>query len=206
MRFYRDDVTANDSRELFRVGDLAAAAGLTVRALHHYEQIGLLAPSTRTAAGHRLYGPDAVQRLYVVNRLRRLGLSLDQIGRALDDPEWNVATALRHHLLAADRQIQALTTLRVAVTSALANLANAENPTTELREVLTAMDLVDSPLRQRISILVYRDLPAVYRYLVDVFGFTPGEIATSPEGTLFMPRCTRATASSGCTPRPTSFA
>ena len=69
------------------MGDIAAATGLTVRALHHYEQIGLLAPPRRTAAGHRLYGPDAVHRLYLVSRLRRLGLSLEQIGRALDDPQ-----------------------------------------------------------------------------------------------------------------------
>jgi MerR family transcriptional regulator, thiopeptide resistance regulator len=175
-------VRADDSRELFRVGDIAAAAGLTVRALHHYEQIGLLAPSTRTAAGHRLYGPDAVHRLYLVNRLRRLGLSLEQIGRALDDPEWSLANALRHHLSTADRQIQALTTLRSAVTTALADLANADDPTDDLMGVLTAMDLVDGPLRHRISILVYRDLPAVHRYLVEVFGFTPGEVTATPNG------------------------
>jgi hypothetical protein len=54
---------AHDERELLRVGDLAASAGLTVRALHHYEDIGLLAPARRSAAGYRLYGPAAVERL-----------------------------------------------------------------------------------------------------------------------------------------------
>ena len=48
--------------------------------------------------------------------------------------------------------------------------------------VLTTMDLLDSPLRRRISILVYRDLAAAHRYLVDVFGLTPGEITTAPDG------------------------
>ena len=111
-----DDDTNGTRTELFRVGDIAAAAGLTVRALHHYEEIGLVAPSTRSAAGHRLYGPDAVQRLYVVNRLRRLGLSLEQVRRTLDDPDWSLANALRHHLDAADRELQVLTTLRTALT------------------------------------------------------------------------------------------
>jgi DNA-binding transcriptional MerR regulator len=176
------DVTPDDTAELFRVGDIAAAAGLTVRALHHYEDVGLLAPSTRSAAGHRLYGPDAVQRLYVVNRLQRLGLSLGQIARALDDPDWSMASALQHHLAAAERQIEALTTLRTAVTAALADLATATDPTTDLIGVLTAMDLVDTPLRRRISILVYRDLGAAHQYLVDVFGFTPGEVTELPSG------------------------
>jgi DNA-binding transcriptional MerR regulator len=176
------DVTKENAPELFRVGDIAAAAGLTVRALHHYEDVGLLAPSTRSSAGHRLYGPDAVQRLYVVSRLRRLGLSLEQIARALDDPEWSLTGALQHHLETAEQQMQALTALRTAVTTALADVANADDPTNDLIGVLTAMDLVDSPLRRRISILVYRDLRAVHQYLVDVFGFTPGEVTELPSG------------------------
>ncbi len=53
----------NDDANLIRVGDLAATAGLTVRALHHYEEIGLLAPVERTPAGHRLYGSVAFDHL-----------------------------------------------------------------------------------------------------------------------------------------------
>lgn len=45
--------TTNSSAEAIRVGELAEATGLTVRALHHYEQIGLLIPSERTTTGHR---------------------------------------------------------------------------------------------------------------------------------------------------------
>jgi hypothetical protein len=61
-------MSADDDRDLLRVGDIAAAAGLTVRAMHHYEEIGLLVPTARTPAGHRLYGPEAVQRLYLLSR------------------------------------------------------------------------------------------------------------------------------------------
>jgi MerR family transcriptional regulator, thiopeptide resistance regulator len=71
-----------------RVGELAAATGLTVRTLHYYEEIGLLVASGRTPAGHRLYGDEDVERLYRICLLRRLGLPLDQIGKALDDPAW----------------------------------------------------------------------------------------------------------------------
>ncbi|MPY95955.1 MAG: MerR family DNA-binding transcriptional regulator [Acidimicrobiia bacterium] len=47
-----------------RIGEIAAATGMTVRTLHHYEAIGLLAPTSRTPAGHRVYGPEALARLY----------------------------------------------------------------------------------------------------------------------------------------------
>jgi MerR family transcriptional regulator, thiopeptide resistance regulator len=50
--------------QAWKVGTLAKATGLTVRALHHYDHIGLLSPSRRTAAGHRLYTADDVAGLY----------------------------------------------------------------------------------------------------------------------------------------------
>ena len=147
-----------------------------------YEHIGLLNPSARTAAGHRLYGTEAVERLYRVTRLRRLGLSLDQIGRALDDPDWSLAGALRHHVATVDAQIAGLTLLRAGVASALADIDVDNNPTDDLLEVITTMTTLDSPLRRRISILVYRDLAAAHLYLTNMFGFTPGEVTFDPDG------------------------
>lgn len=175
-------MSVEGTENLLRVGDLATAAGLTVRALHHYEQIGLLAPPRRSAAGHRLYGADAVERLYRVNRLRRLGLSLDQIGRVLDDPGWALTNALQAHVAAVDEQLARLAALRGAMTAALADVADDGDPTRDLLEVLHVMETLESPLRRRISILVYRDLPAAHAYLVDVFGLTPGEVTVDPEG------------------------
>lgn len=167
---------------LVRIGDLAAAAGLTVRALHHYEAIGLLAPSTRSDAGHRLYGPEAVERLYRVNRLRRMGLSLGQISKVLDDPDWGLSTALRRHAAALDAEIERLAELRARVTAALAEVDDHADPTAQLMEVLQTMDAIDHALRRRISILVYRDLATAHAYLADVFGLTPGEVTFDAEG------------------------
>jgi DNA-binding transcriptional MerR regulator len=65
------------------VGDLAKLTGLTVRALHYYDEIGLCSPSQRTDAGYRLYSDDDVVRLQHVLVLRELGMGLDEIGRAL---------------------------------------------------------------------------------------------------------------------------
>jgi MerR family transcriptional regulator, thiopeptide resistance regulator len=175
-------MSAREPGTLIRVGDLASAAGLTVRALHHYEDIGLLNPAARTAAGHRLYDAGSVERLYRITRLRRLGLSLDQIASALDDPDWGLAGALRHHVSTVDTQIAALTALRTGVTAVLADIDAVSDPTADLLELITAMWTVDSPLRRRISILVYCDLPAAHAYLTNVFGFTPGEVTFDPDG------------------------
>ena len=68
----------------WKVGELARRTGLTVRTLHHYDQIGLLSPSLRTAAGHRLYGEVDVSRLQQVVSLRSLGLPLEEIRELLD--------------------------------------------------------------------------------------------------------------------------
>ncbi len=63
----------------WKVGDLAGRTGLSVRTLHHYDEIGLLSPSGRTGLGHRLYSAGDVLRLERIRSLRALGLSLEEI-------------------------------------------------------------------------------------------------------------------------------
>ena len=61
---------------MLKVGALAKRAGLTVRALHHYDAIGLLSPSARSDAGYRLYNRADIARLHQVQALRRFGMAL----------------------------------------------------------------------------------------------------------------------------------
>jgi MerR family transcriptional regulator, thiopeptide resistance regulator len=69
------------------IGELARMSGVTVRALHHYDAIGLVRASERTAAGHRRYTESDLRRLYQVRALRALGTPLDRIGDVpADDP------------------------------------------------------------------------------------------------------------------------
>ncbi|MGH3623029.1 MAG: MerR family transcriptional regulator [Sciscionella sp.] len=63
----------------WRVGELAAETGLTVRALHHYDEIGLLVPSVRGNGGHRHYTESDVRRLHRILALRGFRLSLAEI-------------------------------------------------------------------------------------------------------------------------------
>lgn len=80
-----------------RVGELARRTGLTVRTLHHWDQVGLLRPGRRTPAGHRLYGPDDIQRLLRILSLRSLGLGLKEIGILLSDRSRTLEAVLRLH-------------------------------------------------------------------------------------------------------------
>ena len=69
---------------LLKVGELARHTGLTVRTLHHYDEIGLLKPSGRSGSGYRLYSQADVQRLHGIQSLRHLGLALSDIAGVLD--------------------------------------------------------------------------------------------------------------------------
>lgn len=79
----------------FTVGELAKLTGVTVRTLHHYDEIGLVTPSQRTAAGYRLYGERDVLRLQQVLVHKELGLPLEKIAAVLDAPGFARAEALR---------------------------------------------------------------------------------------------------------------
>ncbi|MEV4346792.1 MerR family transcriptional regulator [Actinoplanes sp. NPDC049596] len=81
--------------ENLTVGRVAELAGVTVRTLHHYDEIGLLRPSTRTAAGHRAYSAGDVERLREVLAYRRLGFGLREIAALVDDPATDAVAHLR---------------------------------------------------------------------------------------------------------------
>jgi DNA-binding transcriptional MerR regulator len=71
---------------LLTVGEVAALAHVSVRALHHYDEIGLLTPADRSDAGYRLYDGADLERLHQVLLFRELGLPLDAIRGLLDEP------------------------------------------------------------------------------------------------------------------------
>ncbi|MFI0238143.1 MerR family transcriptional regulator [Streptomyces sp. NPDC016845] len=78
----------------YPVGQVAGFAGVTVRTLHHYDEIGLLAPSERSRAGHRRYSEADLDRLQQILFYRELGFPLEEVRTLLDDP----ATDPREHL------------------------------------------------------------------------------------------------------------
>ncbi|GAA4201517.1 HEAT repeat domain-containing protein [Microbispora amethystogenes] len=68
------------------IGDVARRSGVSARMLRHYESLGLVRPTGRTESGYREYSGEDIRRIFHIESLRSLGLSLRDVGRALDDP------------------------------------------------------------------------------------------------------------------------
>ena len=88
-----------------RIGELARRTGLTVRALRHYDDIGLLVPSQRSDGGYRLYDRNDVARLYRIQALRRLDLSLAEIQGLLDRAADGLSEVVAQQLSQLEREI-----------------------------------------------------------------------------------------------------
>ena len=92
--------------EALKVGELARRTGLTVRTLHHYDEIGLLKPSLHTEAGYRLYTRGDVARLQQVLSLRQLGFALEEVRDCLDRPGFAPLEVIRLHVARLREQIE----------------------------------------------------------------------------------------------------
>lgn len=147
----------------WRVGELAEAAGMTVRALHHYEETGLLTPAARTSGDHRLYGEADIERLYRIRALRGLGMSLEDIRRALDDGTV-LATVLREHLGRVEAELERLTMLRDRLRSIT---ADGRTSSDDLLATLNAMSRVERHGRMRRPRAASEDVESRWRALAD---------------------------------------
>jgi DNA-binding transcriptional MerR regulator len=89
-----------------KIGELAKSTGLTVRSLHHYDEIGLLKPSARTDAGHRLYSRADIKRLQTIISLQCLHLSLKEIKQTLNEDIHAFEHALERHIKCLESDIK----------------------------------------------------------------------------------------------------
>ncbi|MFB9235186.1 MerR family transcriptional regulator [Plantactinospora siamensis] len=128
----------------WRIGQLAEATGVSVRSLRHYDEIGLLVPSGRDAAGHRRYTAAEVNRLYRVLALRGFGLALGEIRRLLDGADVDPRELFRQQLAQVDERITSAHRLRQSLIGVLAALDHAAEPS--VRQVL---DLIEGMITMR---------------------------------------------------------
>lgn len=132
----------------WRIGELAAATGMTVRALHHYERTGLLTAAERTEGDHRLYDDACVERLYRIRALRGLGMSLEEIRKAIGDGS-ALADLLRAQLDRVEQEVDRMTRLR----DRLRNITKAGTQVSadDLLATLDAMSRIErhAHMRQR---------------------------------------------------------
>jgi MerR family transcriptional regulator, thiopeptide resistance regulator len=138
--------------EAIRVGELAKQTGISVRTLHYYEEIGLLAPSRRSEAGYRLYADADVARLQQIMSLRQLGFSLEQIRDCLHRDDVPLLRVIEMHLAGLREQIALQAQLCDRLEVIARGLQRAEQPSvTDLlhtMEVMNRMEKYYTPEQQ----------------------------------------------------------
>jgi DNA-binding transcriptional MerR regulator len=123
---------------LLKIGDLAKRTGLTVRALHHYDNIKLLTPSARSDAGYRLYNQADVMRLHQIQALRQFGLSLADIGTTLTRNDIPLAAIVSRQIAMLTQQIAQADVLRERLQRLETQLARGQEP--DLADWLTTLE------------------------------------------------------------------
>ncbi|WP_344247204.1 MerR family transcriptional regulator [Isoptericola hypogeus] len=162
------------------IGEVASRTGLTERTLRYYEELGLLAPR-RDAGGRRRYDAAHVDRLYRIRVLRELGTPVAE----LDPDSADLLTLTTRHLADIDRRLADLTRQRERVRTVEERLMGGGEPTdVELVGVLSGLGDAEAAVTRRLTLLIYRDIAAAQRHLVEVFGFAPGELTRDDDGTV----------------------
>ncbi|MGM9509890.1 MerR family transcriptional regulator [Larkinella sp. GY13] len=106
----------------YSVKKLANLAGVSVRTLHHYDRLGLLKPSVRTEARYRLYGEKELIRLQQILFYKELDFPLLEIRQVLEDPDFDLVTALKSHQNALKDRRDRLTTLLSTIDKTISKL------------------------------------------------------------------------------------
>jgi DNA-binding transcriptional MerR regulator len=131
--------------ESLKVGELARRTGLTIRTLHHYDEIGLLRPSLHTESGHRLYTVGDIARLQQVLSLRQLGFSLEEIQGCLSRADFSPLEVIRLHVARLREQIE----LQRALCERLEGLAacfqgRGEISAADFLQTIEAMNMIEN--------------------------------------------------------------
>ncbi|MHC3454208.1 MerR family transcriptional regulator [Streptomyces prasinus] len=159
------------------IGEVARRSGVSARMLRHYESLGLVRPSVRTGSGYREYSGEDIRRIFHIESLRSLGLSLREIGRALDDPGFT-PSALVGDLIRQTREriaaeTEMLTRLRridaadpagwedVLQVVALLRALGAKSAGTRQRAALSAADEVPVPVEALVEAVLSETEPNV---------------------------------------------
>jgi DNA-binding transcriptional MerR regulator len=128
------------------VGELARRTGLSVRTLHHYDEIGLLSPARRSEAGYRLYSAADVVRLQQIKSLRELGFPLEEIRTFLQRPDISPLRVVELHLARLREEMALQRDLCTRLEAIAAHLAAAEEVSADeffrTMEVMSMMDRV----------------------------------------------------------------
>jgi DNA-binding transcriptional MerR regulator len=127
-------------KRTYRVSQVAQTTGISVRALHHYDEIGLLVPRARTGAGYRLYDDDDLLRLQQILIGREQGLALDEIRRSLDDPRFERRQALLEQKQQLQRRAEQATEMIRAIDAALGLLEDDAGENMDMKQLFDGFE------------------------------------------------------------------
>ena len=119
------------------VKDMALLSGVTIRTLHHYDDIGLLKAS-RTASGYRVYTEKHVLRLQQILLQKSFGLPLEDIARNLDDTNFDTLLSLQQQRNAVVKQAENISAIIEAIDMAIKQLTNEDD--IDLRDIFKGFD------------------------------------------------------------------
>ena len=132
-----------------KISELAKRSGLTVRALHHYDAIGLLSPSARTDSGARQYGQQDLIRLHRIQALKALGYALPAIRTNLDDPNIKPLDIIERQIQALDEQARLAQELRARLQHLAAHVsAGSESAAADWLNLLEMMTMYQKHLTE----------------------------------------------------------
>ncbi|MET9760715.1 HEAT repeat domain-containing protein [Streptomyces sp. NPDC006372] len=149
------------------IGEVARRSGVSARMLRHYESLGLVRPSGRTGSGYREYAMEDIQRIFHVESLRSLGLSLREIGRALHDPGFAPAALVDDLIRQTRERIAAETELLTRLRRIHAADPDGWEDVLQVVALLQALGSKSPDARQRAALSSGEEVPVPVEALVE---------------------------------------
>ncbi|GAA5701560.1 HEAT repeat domain-containing protein [Streptomyces avermitilis] len=149
------------------IGDVARRSGVSARMLRHYDSLGLVRPTGRTDAGYREYSSEDIRRIFHIESLRSLGLSLREVGRALHDPGFTPSELVDDLI----RQTQERIAAETALLTRLRRIGAAEpagwEDVLQIVSLLQALGSKSAGTRQRAALSSIEEVPVPVEVLVE---------------------------------------
>ncbi|MEI5098176.1 MerR family transcriptional regulator [Streptomyces sp. PmtG] len=149
------------------IGEVARRSGVSARMLRHYESLGLVRPSGRTGSGYREYSGDDIRRIFHIESLRSLGLSLRAIGRALDDPGFTPSALVGDLIRQTRERVEAETELLTRLCRIDAAEPASWEDALQVVALLQALGSKSPDARQRAALASGDEVPVPVEALVD---------------------------------------
>ncbi|MFJ1822732.1 MULTISPECIES: MerR family transcriptional regulator [unclassified Streptomyces] len=149
------------------IGDVARLSGVSARMLRHYESLGLVRPTGRTDGGYREYSDEDIRRIFHIESLRSLGLSLREVGRALDDPGFTPSGLVENLIRRTRERIASETELLARLRRIGAAEPDRWEDVLQIVALLQALGSTNAGTRQRAALSSVEKVPGAVEVLVE---------------------------------------